>query len=396
MKQFIQYIELIVLTLCGIALGIVITLMLPQMLPERLLEMSPAYVEFQNLKARYGEIDNAYMQLERNYYKKVNEKELKEGMLKGLFKATGDPYTSYMTQKEYENFMIKSTGELQGIGVTLATDKSNNIIVVSTFEGSPAEVSGIKAGDIISAVNDVDYKGSEMDKAVSEMRGEPGSKVNVTYIRDGKSTKVSMVRKKITLQSVYASDLGDGNGYIAIKSFEINTPQEFETELHNFEMKGAKGLVIDLRQNGGGIVESGIKIADMLLDEGVLAYTKGKNDKEKIFMNTQKGKTNLPYVVLVDGGTASTSEIVAAGIKDNNGGKLVGTKSFGKGVIQTIMALPSKAAMKITVAQYFSPKGNVIHDVGITPDYVVELSPNATHDVQLEKALEVLKAEEEK
>lgn len=392
MKQVVQYLELLLLLLCGVACGIAIVIVVPEVLPDKLLAANHTYVEYRELKDRYGKVDEAYDQLEKNYYKKLNKKDLEEGMLKGLFEGTNDPYTNYMNAKEYENFVIKSTGELQGIGVQLAADKNDNILVVTTFEESPAATSGIKAGDIITEVNGVAYKGSELDKAVSEMRGEPGTKVNVTYVRDGKVKKVSMLRKKITLKSVFSNELPDEIGYIGIRSFEINTPQDFETELHNFEMKGAKGLVIDLRQNGGGIVESGIQIADMLLDEGVLAYTKGKNEKEKIFMNTQKGKTALPYVILIDEGTASTSEIVAAGVKDNNGGKLIGEKSFGKGVIQTIIGLPNKDAMKITVAQYFSPKGSVIQDIGITPDYVVPMDDEATKDIQLEKAIEVLKA----
>ncbi len=392
MKQVVQYLELLLLLLCGVACGIAIVIVVPEVLPDKLLAANHTYVEYREMKDRYGKVDEAYDQLEKNYYKKLNKKDLEEGMLKGLFEGTNDPYTNYMNAKEYENFVIKSTGELQGIGVQLAADKNDNILVVTTFEESPAATSGIKAGDIITEVNGVAYKGSELDKAVSEMRGEPGTKVNVTYVRDGKVKKVSMLRKKITLKSVFSNELPDEIGYIGIRSFEINTPQDFETELHNFEMKGAKGLVIDLRQNGGGIVESGIQIADMLLDEGVLAYTKGKNEKEKIFMNTQKGKTALPYVILIDEGTASTSEIVAAGVKDNNGGKLIGEKSFGKGVIQTIIGLPNKDAMKITVAQYFSPKGSVIQDIGITPDYVVPMDDEATKDIQLEKAIEVLKA----
>lgn len=392
MKRVIHYIEWLIFMLCGAAFGIALVIVVPEVIPENVLAINHDYVEYQEMKQRYEKLDDAYDQLERNYYKKLNKKDLEDGMLRGLFEGVGDPYTTYMNPEEYENFMIKSKGELQGIGVGLGTDSDDNIVVINTFKDSPAEMSGIKPGDIISAVNDVAYRGKDMDKAVSDMRGESGTKVKVTYVRDGVSKTVTMTRKKIVFKSVYSKDLAGGIGYIAIKSFEANTPQDFETELHNFEMQGAKGLVIDLRENGGGIVDSGIQIADMLLDEGVLAYTKGKNEKEKIFMNTEKGKTSLPYVLLIDGGTASTSEIVAAGVKDNAGGKIVGTTSFGKGVIQTIMPLKSHDAMKITVAQYFSPKGKVIQGVGVTPDYIVELPENATTDTQLEKAIEVLKA----
>ncbi|MGP1570303.1 MAG: S41 family peptidase [Eubacteriales bacterium] len=392
MKCVVRYAKYLILLICGIACGITVVTVAPDVLPKKVLALNPNYAQYVQFKERYEKLNFAYNQLEENYYEKINKKDLEEGMLRGLFKGAGDPYTSYMSAQEYENFMINSKGELQGIGVGLGTDSNDNIIVINVFKDSPAELAGIKQGDIISAVNDIEYKGKNMEKAVSDMRGEAGTKVRITYIREDVSKTVTMIRKKITFQSVYAKELPDGIGYVAIRSFEANTPQEFETELHNFEMNGAKGIVIDLRQNGGGIVDSGIKIADMLLDEGVLAYTRGKNEKEKVFMNTQKGKTSLPYVILIDGGTASTSEIVAAGVKDNNGGKLIGTTSFGKGVIQTIMPLKSHDAMKITVAQYFSPKGSVIQGIGITPDYVVELPEDATSDLQLQKAIEVLKA----
>lgn len=392
MKCVVRYAKYLILLICGIACGITVVTVAPDVLPKKVLALNPNYAQYVQFKERYEKLNFAYNQLEENYYEKINKKDLEEGMLRGLFKGAGDPYTSYMSAQEYENFMINSKGELQGIGVGLGTDSNDNIIVINVFKDSPAELAGIKQGDIISAVNDIEYKGKNMEKAVSDMRGEAGTKVRITYIREDVSKTVTMIRKKITFQSVYAKELPDGIGYVAIRSFEANTPQEFETELHNFEMNGAKGIVIDLRQNGGGIVDSGIKIADMLLDEGVLAYTRGKNEKERVFMNTQKGKTSLPYVILIDGGTASTSEIVAAGVKDNNGGKLIGTTSFGKGVIQTIMPLKSHDAMKITVAQYFSPKGSVIQGIGITPDYVVELPEDATSDLQLQKAIEVLKA----
>lgn len=392
MKKVAQALLMLVCLAIGIGIGGAVVGWMPQILPKGLVALNPIYLDYQHMKERYGKIENAYDKLDKYYYEEIDSKKLEEAMLKGLFEGTQDPYTTYMNPMEYENFMIKSTGELQGIGVSLAPDKDNNIVVISTFKDSPAETGGIKAGDIITKVNGVEYKAGELDKAVSEMRGEAGTKVEVSYIREGKENTLRLLRKKITLQSVFAKKLESDIGYIGIGSFEANTPQEFEMELHNFEMNNAKGLVIDLRQNGGGIVESGIEIADMLLDEGVLAYTKGK-DNEKIFMNVEKGKTALPYVVLIDEGTASTSEIVAAGIKDNKGGKIVGSKSFGKGVIQTIIKLPTKDAIKITIAQYFSPKGTKIHGVGVKPDYYIDLPEDAQEDLQLKKAIEVLKKE---
>ncbi|MBN7772874.1 S41 family peptidase [Clostridium aminobutyricum] len=348
------------------------------------------YSYYQTLSARYGKLDSLYNTLSKYYYKDLDEEKLKQGMYSGLFWGTGDPYTNYMTKEEYDNLVIKTTGKLQGIGVTMGIDKNGYIVVVSVIKDSPAEHAGMKAGDLILAVDGVEYAGSNLDTAVANMRGDAGTKVNVTYSRNGENKDVVITRANITLDSVYAKTLENNIGYIYINSFETGTADDFEKELRNLEMKGVDGLIIDLRNNGGGVVESGVKIADMLLDEGVIAYTEGKTE-ERSYMKSTTGKTNLPYVLLINGGTASTSEIVAASIKDEKGGKIVGTTSFGKGVIQSMAPLKEGDAVKITIAQYFSPNGNVIQGVGVKPDYVVEMTENDKTDTQLEKAIELLR-----
>lgn len=347
------------------------------------------YKIYKETGKRFAKVNELYDALNTYYYQDLNEKDLVKGMCSGLFQGAGDPYTVYMTEEEYESIMIKTTGELEGIGVTVVPDKVG-ILIVSTVNGSPAEAAGMKGGDYIVAINGVSYRGEQIDEAVANLRGEAGTKVKVTYLRNGESKEITLVRRKITLQSIFSKEPEEGIGYIRVGSFETNTAQDFKKELKSFESKGAKGLIIDLRGNGGGIVESGIEIADMLLDEGTLAYTEGKS-RERIYMNTKKGRTSLPYVVLIDGASASTSEIVSAGIKDNKGGKLVGTTTFGKGLIQTIAQLDTKDAVKITVAQYFSPKGSVINNVGVKPDYEVEQPKDSKEDLQLIKAIEVLK-----
>lgn len=347
------------------------------------------YEAYKNVINRYDKVEMLYQTLSKYYYKDLDEDKLIEGMCYGLFEGTEDPYTNYMSKEEYENLMIKTTGKLEGIGVTVGVNTEGYIVVISTVKGSPAEDAGIDSGDLIIAVDDVSYKGSQLDNAVANMRGPSGSKVKVTYLRNGKKIDTDLTRAKITLDSVFAKTLDDNIGYIYISSFETQTAADFKKELHAFELKGMDGVIIDLRSNGGGIVESGTEIADLLLDEGVLAYTEGKA-QECTYINTKEGKTNLPYVLLVNGGTASTSEIVAAGIKDNKGGKIVGTNSFGKGVIQSMAPLKDGDAIKITVAQYFSPKGKVIHGVGVEPDYVVEIPEDSKVDTQLNKAIELL------
>lgn len=358
-------------------------------IPGKKIISEEAYNSYETIMHRYAKLESLYQTLDEYYYQKLDQDDLIEGMCYGLFEGTGDPYTNYMSKEQYENFNIKTIGKLEGIGVNLGVSTEGYIIVISTIKGSPAEEAGVKSGDLILSVDNVEYKGSQIDMAIANMRGTAGSKVDVAFLRDGKKIEFNLVRAKIKLPSVFAETLDGNIGYIYISSFESETDEDFKKELHGFEVKGVKGLIIDLRNNGGGIVESGTEIADLLLDEGVLAYTEGKSE-ERLYMNTTEGKTNLPYVLLINGGTASTSEILAAGIKDNKGGKIVGTTSFGKGVIQSMAQLKDGDAVKITVAQYFSPKGKVIQEVGVKPDYIVELSENSKVDSQLNKAIELL------
>lgn len=382
--------NLIIVVIIAALFGGIITFAGVTFIPGQTVRISKDnYNTYKTIMNRYAKVESLYETLNEYYYTDLDQDKLIEGMCYGLFEGTGDPYTNYMSKEEYDNLMIKTTGKLEGIGVTVGANTDGYIVVISTVKGSPAEGAGIKSGDLIIAVDDVAYKGSQLDTAVANMRGTAGSKVKVTYLRDGKSIDVNLTRASITLDSVFAKVLDNNIGYIYISNFETGTAADFKKELNAFEVKGVKGVIIDLRNNGGGVVESGVQVADLLLDEGVLAYTEGKS-QERTYMNTTEGKTNLPYVLLINGGTASTSEIVSAGIKDNKGGKIVGMKSFGKGVIQSMAPLKDGDAIKITIAQYFSPKGKVIQKVGVEPDYIVELPENSKVDTQLNKAIELL------
>ncbi len=222
------------------------------------------------------------------------------------------------------------------------------------------------------------------------MRGKPGTKVDIVVLRGEEELDFSITRANIVMQSV-RSEMLDGNiGYIRISSFEEKTAEDFKQQVRDMEIKRVKGLVIDLRDNGGGLVESSVQIADLLLDEGVVTYTEDRKG-EKEYYKAKAGKTDLPYVILVNGGTASASEILTAAVKDHKGGKIVGTNTYGKGIIQSIEQLSNGDAVKLTIMQYFSPNGSVIHKVGIKPDVEVEALATDTTDKQLEKAVELLK-----
>lgn len=348
------------------------------------------YQNYKLIKEKYGKLAELEQYINQKYYVPVDENKLMEGMYKGLFWGIGDPYSAYLTKKEYDEIMISTTGEYQGIGVTIAPDDKGLINVVSPIDGSPADKAGIKSKDKIISVGGESYDGSSIDQAVAAMRGKPGTKVDLVILRGSAEMNFSITRANIVMQTV-RSEVLDGNiGYIRISSFEEKTADDFKAQLSEMEKKGVKGLVLDLRDNGGGLVDVSVKIADMLLGDGVVTYTEDRQGNKEYY-KSEAGATKLPYVVLVNGGTASASEIVTAAIKDHKGGKIVGTTTYGKGIIQSVEQLSNGDAVKMTIMQYFSPDGHVIHKVGITPDYEVENLATDKTDKQLEKAEELLK-----
>ncbi len=347
------------------------------------------YDNYKLMKEKYGRLAELEQYIQEKYYVPVDNDKLMEGMYKGLFWGIGDPYSSYLSEAEYNEIMISTTGEYQGIGVTIAPDDTGLINVVSPIDGSPAAKAGIKTKDKIISVGGKVYDGSSIDQAVAAMRGKPGTKVDLVILRGNEEMEFTITRANIVMQSV-RSEVLDGNiGYIRISSFEEKTAEDFKQQLRDLELKQVKGLVIDLRDNGGGLVESSIKVADLLLDDGVVTYTEDRKGN-KDYYKSESGKTTLPYVVLINGGTASASEIITAAIKDHKGGTVIGTTSYGKGIIQSVEKLSNGDAVKLTIMQYFSPDGNVIHKVGIEPDVVVEVLAEDETDKQLEKAVELL------
>jgi len=345
--------------------------------------------DLKDLEKTYQDVDILKQKIEEMSLYNVKEEDLILGMKRGLFDGVGDPYTNYLTKEDYDSLKIMTTGQLQGIGVTV-TVKDNHVEIVSTVKESPAHKAGLKSGDAILKVDDVEYDGSQLQEAATALRGNAGTKVKVTFARNGVTKEVVIVRANIELESVTSKVIEENIGYIDIKSFEINTGKDFEKELRALEMKGVASLIIDLRDNGGGIVESGVEIADLLIDEGVIAYTEDYK-KDRTYYKSVSGKTKLPYVVLVNEGTASTSEILVAGIKYHKAGAIAGTKTYGKGIIQTVSEVSKEDYMRITIMEYFAPDGKRIDKVGITPNHVVNLIENDSKDYQLEKAIELLK-----
>lgn len=346
------------------------------------------YKYYERLDERYAKLDQIYEQVSKTFYKAPKEEDLETGMYKGLIAGLGDPYSAYMTKEEYQSWSDSTLGEFDGIGVTFSTNRNGDYVVINTIPGTPAAKAGLKAGDLILAVNGKTY--SSMETLGAAMKGKAGTKVTVTYARDNKQQEVTMKRAKIVNVTVESKIINKNIGYIAVSSFEEHTAEDFEKHLNEMEQKKVKGLVIDLRGNGGGIVESGFKIADRLLGKGTITYLQDRQGKKQ-YIKSDAGATRLPYVLLVDENTASTSEILAAAVKDNSSNALVGTNTFGKGIVQVSGTLEDGSALKLTTMQYFSPKGSVINGKGVKPDYVVKNTAKGKKDAQLEKAVELLK-----
>lgn len=372
--------------LAGVAVSLAVALILmfgigsgPVIVP------GSTYDHYKQLDERYSKLNNIYNEIEEKYYIEPNEEDLQEMMYKGLVAGLGDPYSAYMTAEEYKAYEESVTGEFEGIGITFSTDKDGNFVIVQITPDSPAEKVGLKAGDILLKADGKTY--DSMDAISAAIKGKAGTMVTVTYMRDGKEHDVEIKRDKIVNVTVKSEMMDNNMGYISISGFETHTGEDFKAALKEMEDKNVKGLVIDLRDNGGGTVSSCIEVADAIMGEGVIVSMEDREGKSEKY-TSDKQQTKLPYVVLVNENSASAAEILAAAVKDNTDNPVVGTTTFGKGIVQMTGNMGDGSALKLTVMQYFSPNGTVIHKKGVEPDHTVTNSGDA--DEQLEKALELL------
>lgn len=336
------------------------------------------------------------------YLREVDEEALREGQIRGMVAALDDPYSVYMSKREYEDFNMETEGEYGGIGIIVTPGDDNLITVVSPIEDTPGERAGIKTGDKIIRVNGIDYFAETMDEAVSNMRGEPNTEVTITVFRSGNAASetfdITITREIIKLVSVKSTMLEGDIGYIRLTSFDIPTYNDFKSHLTQLVQNQAKGLIIDLRNNPGGLMNVSTDIADELLGKATIVYTEDKTGR-KDFIYSDANMIDLPLVIMVNEGSASASEILAGAVKDNNRGTLVGTTTFGKGVVQRLRDLPDGSGIKLTVSEYFTPADKNIHGIGIEPDVVIELDEDAEgigmdyleQDNQLKKAIEELR-----
>lgn len=342
---------------------------------------------------------SAYIDL--YYYDETSKEDLRNGLYAGLLEGIGDKYSVYYTAEEYEQSQVSMTGKYYGIGAGLRQDEDTMVVSISkVYEGTPSEAAGLLADDIILSVDGTDATSMEVTELVKLIRGEEGTTVHLEIYRSstGEYLSFDVERANVTLPSVESQMLNEEIGYIQIQSFESDTALQFETALAELEAQGMKSLVVDLRYNGGGLVDSVVQILDDILPEGLLVYTEDKNGNRQEYKSSGDSKIDYPMVVLINQDSASASEIFAGAIKDYEYGTLIGTTTFGKGIVQTIFPLSNGDAVKLTTAKYFTPKGNYIHGVGIEPDIELEyeyLDPEGTeydvqYDNQIQKAIEVL------
>lgn len=358
--------------------------------------------DFQRYQAFYDEyakVDELKEYIKRTFYEPVEDETLDNGAIKGIFEHLGDPYSTYMTPEEFEAFNEESEGTYGGIGIVVTATEDGLITVVSPIEDTPGDAAGIKSGDKIIMVDDVDVWGDELDAAVDRMKGEPGTDVVLTILRDREELTFTITREQIVIKSVKSRMIDDQIGYLRISSFDNKVHEEFVNHLGQLMRSGAEGLVIDLRNNPGGSLEQVVYIADDLVGNGSIVYTRDRSGKEEHYESDPE-KIDLPIVVLVNEGSASASEILTAALRDLANAKIIGTTTFGKGVVQTIRPLADGSAVKLTTSQYFTPSGDYIHGVGIPPDIEVTLDPaydeieepTDADDNQLQRALEELRS----
>lgn len=340
--------------------------------------------------------------IDEYYLGDVDEEKLKEGALKGYIEAIGDEYTEYYTKEEMDSFEEDTLGNFTGIGIYMVKDTENNVIKVLTpIEGTPAYNAGIQPGDIISKVDGVEYTGEQMTEAANKIKGEVGTTVKLGIIRGTESLELEIKRENIKINHVESKTLDNNIGYLKLSTFDEGCADEFKQKYDELNAnKNIKALVVDLRNNGGGLVEEALNIADYFTDkDSKLLITVDKKEKEEIRKAKQSKYINVPVIVLINENTASASEILAGALRDNGIAKIVGTKSYGKGVIQEVLTLQDGTGIKITTNEYFTPNKTKINKVGIEPDETVNLPETVKNvltveekdDTQLQKAQELLK-----
>jgi carboxyl-terminal processing protease len=324
--------------------------------------------------------------VKKNYVEDVETKNLVSGAINGMLSSL-DPHSAYLTPELYKELQMDTQGRFGGLGIEI-TIRGGILTVVSPIEDTPAAKAGVKPGDQIFKIEDEFTKDMTLVDAVKKMRGPRGTKITISIKREGVPELINftLVRDTIRVQSVRSRNLEEGYGYIRLAQFQERSDRDLQRSLEKMaaEKSGIKGVVLDLRNNPGGLLTQAVRIADLFLDSGMIVYTEGRieSQKQKYFAQKDGSWMDFPMVVLVNGGSASASEIVAGALQDHKRAVVLGTKTFGKGSVQTILPLDDSSALRLTTARYFTPKGRSIQAAGIVPDIIVESVPQAEGKVE--------------
>ena len=336
---------------------------------------------------------------------KVKKEDLQNGMYKGLMNSIDDKYAQYYTPDEYNDFQETNNGQYGGIGAYVSQNSdTGDIVIVNPFDGAPAKEAGIKPGDIIVDIDGTSVVGMELSDAVTLMKGEPDTDVSVKVLRDGEYIDVNITRKVVDVPTVKHEIIENGDiGYIYVSGFDKVTSTQFRQALDDIEAKNAKALIVDIRDNGGGMLDVVVDMLDRLLPEGLLVYTETNQGRDEEYYSTNEESYDKPMAVLINGYSASASEVFAGAVQDYKAGTIIGTTSYGKGIVQSIFSLNKDgdgSAIKLTTARYYTPNGRNIHGIGITPDITVEYYDELVeerdglyYDNQMLMAISVLKNE---
>lgn len=350
-----------------------------------------------------GKIEELLAYIDLYYNDEYDADDVRDAIYEGTLSGLGDPYSVYYTADDYKDLQISTSGNYYGIGAGLMQNaKTMEVTVSKVYEGTPAEDAGLEDGDQILKVDDVESTSMELSNLVKKIRGEEGTTVHLQIYREssGETLEVDVKRANVDLPSVSYEMLDGSIGYIQISEFQSNTAEQFKAAVKDLQSQGMKSMIVDVRSNPGGLITSVVDILDQILPEGTVVYTEDKYGKRENY-TSDSNCLKLPIAVLVNENSASASEIFAGAIKDYNYGTLIGVKTFGKGIVQTVYPLEDGDAIKITTAKYYTPNGNYIHKVGITPDIEVEYNYSGPkdekydkkYDNQLQKAIEVLQDE---
>ena len=340
--------------------------------------------------------------IDSKFLGEVNEEDLKNGAIKGYIAGLNDEYTQYFTKEEMDEFYVDTMGNFDGIGIYMTSDtNTNTIVIISPIKDSPAHKAGLLPGDIINKVDGKSYSGEELDEASNAIKGEIGTSVELEINRNGEVFTVNVTRENVKVNHV-ESKIIDGNiGYLEIASFDEGCGEEFLKKYNELKEQNITSLIIDLRNNPGGIVTEALDIAEYMVDkDALLLITTDKNNNKEEYRSEANGKViDVPVVILVNENSASATEILAGALKDNNAARIIGTTTYGKGLIQELIRLTDGSGIKMTTNEYYTPNQNRINKVGITPDEIVELPEEfkdeldipEESDTQLQKAIEYLK-----